>query len=536
MTWYVISMVLVGFMKEWSLIRLSCTLCLLSKASYDRFRSVALEKGTYRITGNPVSHPETSRLYPSLRRVLIPAQRANEPIFPVTLPPNITFLNCANRFLDVNHLPASLTEICLRVSSATHVDYLPSRLKKLTLEYNSLAHIDHLPPHLEELSVYLNTDKSLDHLPPRLSKLGVVVFKCENAWDYLPSTLTELTLCSYFNQPIDHLPDGLRKLHLSDSFNQPVDNLPRSLEVVTFVGNFNLPVDHLPSTLKTIRFGHRFNQSVDHLPAALKTVEFGQKFNQPVDHLPDSLVSAFFDGDFGQPMDHLPQTLLNLDVRVKQQSFDCLPLGLQSLTLRGFVKMPIDNLPLSLTYLFVECKLPIDLHHLPPSLRYLRLYQFGVRVHVHHLPDSLVSLDVMGAEVISPDLPKSLAFLYIKTQAHDPKIRFPESLKGLQFISASDLFDSYPPLPANLSYLDTNFPFEIPTINRLTSLYFRNYHFYSFSNDWSTIGPKPMLTTNHKTSSQPIRTFRWDPKNPDPEGLLYGGKKTKKVVEFTAMK
>lgn len=305
---------------------------------------------------------------------------------PSTLTHFICALNC--RFNQpVDHLPPRLIHLVLESSQFNHpVDQLPCGLLHLTLGWAFHHYLDHLPPDLDTLQVKDQSMIHLDHLPRGLSHLSIDVrHGAINARDFnplsqwLPQTLTHLTLPDNFDDSVDYLPPSLKVLDLRRArFNQPLDHLTDGLTHLFLGFEFNKPIDHLPSRLTHLWLGYKFNQCVDHLPLTLLELKLGCKF--------------------AKHLDHLPPLLRRLNVKSYQMhlfSLDYLPAGLRVLKLKNPLKeyhpnffSSLDHLPSGLVILVIRTKmtLSIPMDHLPSDLECLALSSNNWIHYCHNLP------------------------------------------------------------------------------------------------------------------------------------------------------
>ena len=80
-----------------------------------------------------------------------------------------------------------------------------------------------------------------------------------------PNLLKILTLCNSFNNSLDYLPNTITNLTIGNGclkyfgrsckFNQPLDNLPNSLKKITLSGYYVGSIDDLSDNIETIILG-----------------------------------------------------------------------------------------------------------------------------------------------------------------------------------------------------------------------------------------------------------------------------------------
>jgi hypothetical protein len=89
----------------------------------------------------------------------------------------------------------------------------------------------------------------------------------------LPHGITHLSL-TRFNQ-LQYLPPSITHLTMETTFNGSVQNIPSSVTHLTFENGVSQSVDNLPSSITHLTFGDTFNQPVDHLGAGLTHLTLG---------------------------------------------------------------------------------------------------------------------------------------------------------------------------------------------------------------------------------------------------------------------
>jgi len=298
----------------------------------------------------------------------------------------------------LNDLPSSLSALTLRGDYATSLrlpyehalDRLPSSLKRLVLHRPYALPLNHLPASLSCLCVSCTFNQELDRLPESLIELDLqYTYLFNQPMNHLPQQLQVLKIGHAFNQPLDNLPHSLNylKLHRYSHYDRPLDHLPSSLQTLILPGRYNQPLDNLPSSLKTLDLcaSHHFNQPLNQLPESVSLLRLGFSFNQPFSRLPRSLTHLHFVHDFNQLLPLTPHSSSLITPSSKasispQANVTSYPSSLRVLHLGPSFNQPLD-LPASLTELVFSgdgCfsqPLPASSRerlvklHLPPSYR-----------------------------------------------------------------------------------------------------------------------------------------------------------------------
>jgi hypothetical protein len=161
-------------------------------------------------------------------------------------------------------------------------EYYNVEEKTLTIDYLFNGELNNLPP---DVKIILFKENFLKREDSKFNK----------SLDFLPNSVTHLTLGAEFNQSVDLLPNSITHLIFKRKFNQLVDCLPNSLKHLSLGNYFNQLVDCLPNSLTHLTLGAKFNQSVDNLPKNLTHLNFyGIGFNQSLDTLPSTLIELGF--------------------------------------------------------------------------------------------------------------------------------------------------------------------------------------------------------------------------------------------------
>ena len=149
----------------------------------------------------------------------------------------------------------------------------------------------------------------------------------------LPSYITSIVFCEYFDESVDCLPNSVTSIVFGNDFNKSVDKLPNSVTSIVFKNNFNQTVDKLPDSVTSITFGFYFNKSVDKLPNSLTSIKFGECFNQTLSKLPNSVISIVFGDILNKSVDKLPNSVTNITFGYSfNKSVDKLPNSVTDIT------------------------------------------------------------------------------------------------------------------------------------------------------------------------------------------------------------
>jgi len=241
---------------------------------------------------------------------------------------------------------------------------------------NSLFDLDKLI----ELTFGENFNHPLGNSLSKLVNLRKLTFG-SNFNQYLDDSLLdlpnlhELYFDWIFNQPLDKILFGLynlQKLTFGQNFNQPLSyslsNLV-DLKELTFGYNFNQPLgDSLLDliNLQKLTFRWYFNQSLDNTLANLvnlRELTLGYYFNQPVDipgwitklvincnshnvidYLPSNIIELDLGYDFNLELNDLPNSIKKIKIINPKydKKLNNLPIGIESLELSKYYKVPID--------------------------------------------------------------------------------------------------------------------------------------------------------------------------------------------------
>lgn len=322
------------------------------------------------------------------------------------LPSTLTHLKFGTEFdQNISNLPQSLTHLTLNFGSTHEINRdlnLPKNLTHLCIKMKYIySFVIDFPPNLIYLKV--PSYNITAPLPCSIKQLHFTYMTssfyklCKYKGWVFENNINPISLeyCTSFLE--DELPTSLQKLSIYEyEFNSPVDYLPPSLTHLTIQGTFNHPIDYLPSTLKYLDLCFSaFNSKADYLPPSLIVLKLGQDFNQPLDHLPKIEVLVILSDVFNYPLDHLPNSLKKLTLT------------------SSLFNQPIDNLPSSLLFLHISSEIfqqPVD--HLPPFLKKFILISASSQYNLYpldNLPRSLFSLYFDR----NHNLPKNLTFHHI---------------------------------------------------------------------------------------------------------------------------
>jgi hypothetical protein len=170
----------------------------------------------------------------------------------------------------------------------------------------------------------------IDQIYYAITKNGYVLIN-DNDYDYSQDIIVIELMKKYkkvvvgdaFNQSIDFLPNGITYLRLGRRFNKPIMNLPQTLKhlIIGAIGiaycDFNQSLDNLPEDIETLELirNSKFDKYINNLPFGLKHLHFNcTNFNYPINNLPEGLETLVVRNFNNLTLNNLPSNLKSVQI------------------------------------------------------------------------------------------------------------------------------------------------------------------------------------------------------------------------------
>ncbi len=102
---------------------------------------------------------------------------------------------------------------------------------------------------------------------------------CVITFDKLPDSLEILKLNDEYNTEINHFPTNLKEIYFGLSFNKSIKEISKCLMLkkVIFGNDFDKTIKYLPDSVEEINLGSFFKQKINKIPTNLKKIYFRKK-------------------------------------------------------------------------------------------------------------------------------------------------------------------------------------------------------------------------------------------------------------------
>jgi hypothetical protein len=172
--------------------------------------------------------------------------------------------------------PDSIKKLKISISEK-HNFIFPSNIQKLKIDINFLY--NRYNKQIIFLSL-LNLSNTLKELDLSTCSGGIISFdKLVPEEKGIPDSLEILKLNDEYNTEINQFPTNLKEIYFGSSFNKSIKEISNCLMLkkVNFGNDFDKTIKYLPDSVEEINLGSFFKQKINKIPTNLKKIYFRKK-------------------------------------------------------------------------------------------------------------------------------------------------------------------------------------------------------------------------------------------------------------------